>query len=378
MESKNRLNALTRRTKSPFLWLVYLAAFILLRNSFSIIETRNRRMVPSSTNEIDMRLQIYDEIFHSNPSSIKDLQRQVRIRQNCTEFIDKIQTPSFHPDSQYVTASCRKIHYRAKQSSFRNIPESIAVGVLSDAKTTWRRNAIRKTWGQEASNVFFIVAGPFEAIEQEYEEKGDLIWVDQDEVYLSDTGGLTLKTYVFFGAMYDKVREANPHIKYFLKTDDDVYVNMLELTRALETETNEGKPLDYWGTCYDGSQPSRNKLAKFFIAYPVYPFAYFPPYCIGLGYVISQRFLDCAVRDGHLARVRFIPLEDVAAGMLAERCSMEFPKKNLDDQRNRLHWNKNKAMTMRGKIMQHNVKTTAQMLGHHESAVSLNRKKLGY
>ena len=242
----------------------------------------------------------------------------------------------------------------------------------SAAETKDRRDSIRNTWAIGHS-VFFIVAGPWEDIEEEYDEYEDLIWVDQGEIYTSTSGGLTFKSYVFLGAMYDKVREANPHVEYFFKTDDDVYVDMVELTKALGSETNDGEPLDYWGTCFDELIPQRGP-GKWFVSYKTYPFAYFPPYCIGLGYAISERFLDCAVRDGHLEKVRFIPNEDTAVGMLAERCNMEFPDRNSGDKRNHLTWDEEKPLTMNGKIIQHNVKRPEHMLGFHNAAED-GRKK---
>ena len=86
----------------------------------------------------------------------------------------------------------------------------------SAAETKDRRDSIRNTWAIGHS-VFFIVAGPWEDIEEEYDEYEDLIWVDQGEIYTSTSGGLTFKSYVFLGAMYDKVREANPTLNTFSK-----------------------------------------------------------------------------------------------------------------------------------------------------------------
>jgi len=42
--------------------------------------------------------------------------------------------------------------------------------------------SISNTCAREHS-VFIIVAGPWENIEAEYEEFGDLTWIDQEEVY---------------------------------------------------------------------------------------------------------------------------------------------------------------------------------------------------
>ena len=336
------------------------------------ISRNDLQEVPVTQEDVDIKLEVYDEIFRPdslNLRSLKEMQKEIRIRQDCTKLQRVDEKPqlivSDHADSNYVTVSCTTVHYRAKSHSLENIRANVAVGILSAAASKNQRNSIRETWAKGRDGVFFIVAGPWEAVEEEYNQYGDLIWVDQKEKYRTQTSGLTFKTYVFLAAMYDKVRQANPHIRYFFKTDDDVYVNFKTLYEALETEKNGNKPLDYWGRCYDNTRLNRSNESKFFMSYATYPFAFYPPYCIGLGYAISQRFLDCAVKDGHLEKVRFIPNEDVAVGMLAERCGMEFPRKNIDDLRNVLNWNRHEPATMKGKIMQHGLKIPQHMNDHH-------------
>ena len=38
---------------------------------------------------------------------------------------------------------------------------------------------------------------------------------------------------------------------------------------------------------------------------------------------MSKKFLDCAIGGNHIAQVRYQPNEDVAIGLLAERCNIE-------------------------------------------------------
>jgi len=50
---------------------------------------------------------------------------------------------------------------------------------------------------------------------------------------------------------------------------------------------------------------------------------WFPRYCQGTGFAVSKMFVDRAVGEGHVANVKFMPFEDVAVGMLAERCNID-------------------------------------------------------
>ena len=49
----------------------------------------------------------------------------------------------------------------------------------------------------------------------------------------------------------------------------------------------------------------------------------FPRYCQGAGFALSRRFLECSGGDGqHIAKARFMPFEDVAMGLIAQRCDV--------------------------------------------------------
>ena len=246
--------------------------------------------------------------------------------------------------------------------------------MLSAAPNAAERDAVRNTWANGRKNVFFVVAGPWENIEQEYNHYNDIIWVDTEETYMSERGGLTVKTFAFLGIAHDKIRPLNPHMTHFFKTDVDVYVNLVALEHTLATETNDDSntQIDFWGNCVEHSEPRRWSTSKWFVNYDSYPFAYFPPYCNGPGYAVSAKFLDCAVGQGHMSTIRFSPNEDVQVGMLAERCNIMFPKKNIADPRCSLFWDRNVEPTMKNKIYQHDIKTPQEMWDHHKSAKKIN------
>ena len=275
-----------------------------------------------------------------------------------------------HPDSGFeIIVSCDTIHYRIPKSSIEKINQSLVVGVLSGASTTIRRSSIRSTWAYKKKNVFFIVAGPWENISEEYHQYNDLIWIDKEEVYVTETSVLTFKTESFL-SIFHAVMQKNENIKYLLKTDDDSYVNLKKLEENLMIRHENDLPIHYWGKCHDDYwKPHRNQeiewQKKWYISFETYAEPNYPPYCQGAGIALSRNFLDCAIN--HIPKIKYMPNEDVAVGMLAERC--EIPITNNDGVW--IRWDNEDGITMDGKIIQHYVRTDTDMRLHHYSATGV-------
>ena len=290
--------------------------------------------------------------------------------QNCTAIPDANPQKQDHPDSAYTTISCERIHYRIPESSLGRANDPIIIGVLSGAAIKDRRTSIRSTWAYKKRNVFFIVGGPWEDIEVEYREYGDLLWIDREEIYITETSVLTFKTESFLSIMYERIMQANTNIEYIVKADDDSYIHLQMLNRALLKENWGMESLDYWGKCHDEAwKPHRNQVIpwqkKWYISYKTYPEPEYPPYCQGAGIALSKKFLDCAIGKGHAAQIRYMPNEDTAVGMLAERCGIP----TMNDDRVWIRWDHD--ITMKGKIIQHYVKSEKDMRLHHQSATGV-------
>lgn len=296
--------------------------------------------------------------------------------QNCTSAIPTIPTYELdfeHNDTGYIIVSCNLIKYRVPSSSLESLKEeSIVIGILSGAAVQERRTWIRSTWAYNKQNIFFIVAGDFDSISDEYDEYQDLIWIDKEEVYITETSTLTFKTEAFLSVMYEKVMsEQGSKVKYLFKTDDDSYCDYNHLDTVFSKEL---KGVDYWGKCVSGRKPHRNLdipwQRKWYISYETYPEPEYPTYCAGAGYAISRNFLDCAIGEGHVANVRYQPNEDVAVGLLAERCKVNA----LDDYRVSIRWEG--RPTMKNKIIQHYIKDENTMREHHRLITGVYGPKL--
>lgn len=281
-----------------------------------------------------------------------------------------------HPDSSHTIISCTRIHYRTPIESLRKIvasDETLVIGVLSSGpgEGIIRRNSIRSTWASRQSNVFFIVAGPWSAIEWEYEKYKDLLWLDIREIYLAEISHLTFKTESFLSIFFEHVMLKSKSIQYLLKTDDDSYVALDKLYFAL-FEQDWGLRMDYWGKCKtERLSPHRNRVIpwqkKWYIPYDAYPYSKYPPWAMGAGYALSRKFLTCAFGNQHAAQIRYLPNEDVAIGMLAERCNVSC----INDNRVWLRYDSIRdGVSMDRRIIQHYIKSEDEMHEFHRSMMA--------
>jgi len=224
-----------------------------------------------------------------------------------------------HYTESVLTASCRNITYRIHPDAFQK-GDSIIIGVLSSAsgKGPARRNSIRQTWAQDRTGIFFLVSGSWDReLSHEYRRHRDLIWIDAPESY----NLVTLKTYSFISIvniMTSKMRFSYSHV---FKTDDDSYVDVDALRDELMNKNSKDAPTTrhYLGQCQmKYTDVIRDVGYKWSLEKNIYPEPLLPRYCQGAGYALSKEFVKCA--GNHIAKMRFLSHEDVAVGMLAERC----------------------------------------------------------
>jgi len=290
---------------------------------------------------------------------------------------------SNHPDASMVTISCREIHFRAPLSTIEKGGSPIVVGVLSGAggKGPIHRDSIRATWARDRKGVYFIVAGPWEDIEKEYNDYRDLIWIDEDEVYEGEESVLPFKTETFLYIMNKYALEGKAGFEYLFKTDDDSYVDLTKLENELYGKVD----INYWGCCTDEHyKPLRHVSMKWRISYELYPEEYYPRYCQGAGFAVSREMAQCITDEENIKNFRYNPFEDVSVGLLAERCgyrhtsNCELIQQHRSDdvtQRKQKKIQKIEEVyfipiaTMKGKILQHRVKTYLDMYNHHKCAL---------
>lgn len=373
--------------------------------------------------------------------------------QNCTISTEE-QKQSDHQEKDLIYnilsgityVSCHPIRYRIPFDALQRAAQArtdIIVGILSNAGADgpMRRQVIRHTWAsndtpishpstftkdwilqqirnatlQEAATldtstpmiiskpgIFFLVAGTWtDKLSREFQTYRDMIWIDQAEVYDAEKSVLTYKTQSFASIVHTEMKKFEKtegyKYSYLLKTDDDSYVNL----SYLQYELMERKrmtpiyPLSVpfmWGFCRPlQMKPLRSSVDKWSVSNSSYPEEFYPRYCQGAGFALSRQLVDCIVDNHHIARMRFMPFEDVSMGMLAERCSVtlfihafeliqlyrtKWPWGTADE-RNRVNNNLGRLpdgdwlpkADMTGKLIQHRINSDADMIEHHLSAL---------
>jgi hypothetical protein len=261
-----------------------------------------------------------------------------------------------------VTVSCRSFRYRAPVKQIASLVNNnqnetrLLVGVLSNDPE--RRTNVRSTWKEDLpkGTLFFLVAGEWsDQLETEYNAYSDLIWLDKPEIYRE----LTYKTGAF---VIIAQRYAQHYYTHLFKTDDDSFVNVKELQRALQDPRS-----DFFGFCYNHrGVPFRpdHKLRKewkrrFIVSYEEYPEHHTSPYCSGAGYAMSRMFAKCAAH--HFPTARNFPFEDVAVGLMAERCGVTPTHTKAIDRELETRRRKKGPPT----LVHHRATTLALMQGYH-------------
>lgn len=201
------------------------------------------------------------------------------------------------------------------------------LAINSHANNTLRREAIRKTWGNQGNKtnhranrlwkVVFILGmsdsgEPSQALELESKIHGDIIL----SKVIEDHRNLTKKTVL--GMLWAK-RYCKP--KYYLKADDDVWINKWLMLQYLRMRYNTILPnndrllLGYVGR--KNRVPIRDPADKYYVSYRDFSDTLFPPYCSGFAYVMSEMVLTSMVNV--MKCVPQIPgIDDVYIGILAQ------------------------------------------------------------
>jgi hypothetical protein len=174
-------------------------------------------------------------------------------------------------------------------------------GVISNARNVNARHSIRGTWADERpERVFFVVAGPWEDIQEEFREYGDILWLNMAE----ESSLITNKVQFLLHAV-------NAHVDsydYVMKTTDDTYVWLDDVEHHLV----RSKP-NYWGTCHT-RDTNENESQR---------------YAHSMGYVLSREFNECAT--SYIETLGLMSSkDDIATGELAELCGVTCQEEGWD------------------------------------------------
>ncbi|CAJ1934558.1 unnamed protein product [Cylindrotheca closterium] len=233
-----------------------------------------------------------------------------------------------------VVVSCQPLTIRIPHQSLvmlqtSTTPDRLIAGVVSHSTRSSWRSVIRSTWGKPdgfVSNekkgtttnhtqvkVYFLVTGPWEEVASEFREHQDLVWIDQGTIATTMESSLASLQVASFIKLVDDY--ASDLYSYLLRVPDDAYANLPGIQAQLVEHQDNHTGM--WGTnCRTGFRP-------FHIGIPETQYSdyFFPEYCKGKAYALSQPFVRCAA--AHIADTRIVSLDDTYIGLLGERCGLQ-------------------------------------------------------
>ncbi|XP_068960888.1 lactosylceramide 1,3-N-acetyl-beta-D-glucosaminyltransferase [Petaurus breviceps papuanus] len=202
--------------------------------------------------------------------------------------------------------------------------------VKTSPENRHRRDAIRRTWGNERyahwrlhANIktLFALGSPSQPLQadrerlqtqlfREDQEYNDLIQQDFTDTFYN----LTLKLLLQFRW----INTYCAHAKFVMSADDDIFIHMPNLIEYLRSLERTGVQ-DFWvGRVHRGSPPIRDKNSKYYVPYEMYHWPSYPDYTAGAAYVISS---DVAAKVHEAAQTlnSSLYIDDVFMGLCANK-----------------------------------------------------------
>ncbi|XP_007502070.1 lactosylceramide 1,3-N-acetyl-beta-D-glucosaminyltransferase [Monodelphis domestica] len=205
--------------------------------------------------------------------------------------------------------------------------------VKTSPENRYRRDAIRKTWGNDRyvrsqlnANIktLFALGSPNNPQKSERERlQHELFLEDQEyndliQQNFTDTFyNLTLKLLLQFRW----VNMHCAHAKFVMSADDDIFIHMPNLIEYLRSLEQIGVQ-DFWvGRVHRGSPPVRDKNSKYYVPYEMYHWPSYPDYTAGAAYVISSD-VAAKVYEASQTLNSSLYIDDVFMGLCANKMNI--------------------------------------------------------
>lgn len=253
------------------------------------------------------------------------IEQSTTTKMAATEERTSLSQPPVAPPPAYKSPGPYLVEYPYKYDFIINEPERcqeqkpflvLMIPVAPQNKAD--RQAIRETWGaqQVVSGkkvaVFFLLGlGKVDNNEllEESKQHKDIIQSNFVDCYKN----LTIKTMVMLEWLDAYCQDAT----YAMKIDSDMFLNVPRLLEMLQNapQTNYLTGLVEWA-----AGVHRYSSSKWFVPFDIFSGNTYPPYALGLGYVLSR---DLAKRLVEASReVKALYIEDVYLGMCLQRLGL--------------------------------------------------------
>lgn len=200
----------------------------------------------------------------------------------------------------------------------REVP--ILIAVTSSATHLESRAAIRETWGgfarEKGAIVVFFLGLPKNSkyhsrVMNENSKFHDIV----QATFIDTYSNLTLKTI----SVLKWVTEVCSLVKYILKVDDDMFINVDNFLNVTENK-NDSKTI--MGELAHDWPPVRSAKNKWFTSYNDYPFSIYPDFVFGPSYLLTGDSAK-SLYDESL-KLNLFHLEDVyITGFVAEKAKVK-------------------------------------------------------
>lgn len=200
----------------------------------------------------------------------------------------------------------------------KNNGEQLRLMILITSAPTHHdmRLAIRQSWGHYASRrdiaIGFILGQTNNQTLEDTLAAENFMYNDLVRArFLDSYNNLTLKTI----SSLEWVETYCPNATFFLKTDDDMFINVPRLLQFIELHHKDKRSV--YGRLAKKWKPIRNKKSKYYVSPQQYFPSIFPPFVTGPAYLITNDAISDLYRKA--LEQTYLKLEDVyTTGIVAQ------------------------------------------------------------
>nr|CAB3224825.1 beta-1,3-galactosyltransferase 5-like [Phallusia mammillata] len=312
-DKRSKLSSFSRRSHTFFIIIVVLGSLLTYMMSRALREEQNR--------SVELYMRIRDGVVVLDNTLEKETAQESLHEENVVRTqMDSVTSPSAKANPNNNTFGF------CKQNSS---PYLLAI-VFSKDEASSLRGVIRDTWckrkdfsnGRKMACVFAIGENlETKRYEQLVKEEGlhhnDIIKVPATD----DVRNSTLKLMNVFHQVTSQCKS----VRYILRTEDDVIINMEKLMDEILPTKPETKYAG--GRCMEKMKPHRNEHSNFYVSVEEFSQEFYPPICYGMGYLLSGDLMHAIFSTG--LRHQLLPLDDVFIGVTLDRLHVK--PKNLDN-----------------------------------------------
>lgn len=230
------------------------------------------------------------------------------------------------PETPYHVAYPCRYHYVINEPDKCQQENPFLILLVPVAPNNRRaRDAVRSTWGsetvvmQKVVHLLFMLGQPGHEGQEEEQQKlleesqkyHDIIQSD----FLDSYNNLTIKTMIILEWLVTYCRNAS----FAMKIDSDIFLNLDVLVNMLLHAPKENYMT---GLVAKGAMVRREPNSKWYLPKDVYFEDFYPPYALGLAYVMS---LDLSEKFVEVAKeVKAVYIEDIYLGLCMKHLGIPF------------------------------------------------------